>query len=120
MFTIQEIELLAKTLTWTNEKLEVTENRVSDAMRLKKCNIKINTEGGGSWIVLFCHPLLFLMEYFIQCLRYYLFTPLTSLFIGFAIALTGDFNLKEKFVFYIPYQLYFEEKIPVHLNYEHV
>ena len=87
---------------------------------LKKCNIKINTEGGGSWIVLFCHPLLFLMEYFIQCLRYYLFTPLTSLFIGFAIALTGDFNLKEKFVFYIPYQLYFEEKIPVHLNYEHV
>ena len=56
-------------------------------MILKKCKIDINTEGGGSYIVLFCHPLLFLMEYLILCLIFYLIAPLAGLAIGCKSAL---------------------------------
>lgn len=70
-------------------------------MILKKCKIEINTERGGSCVGMFCHPFLFLMEYFIWCLGYNLSTPLAALAIGFIIALTGDFDLKGKdFPFY--------------------
>ena len=82
------------------------------------CSVKINTKGGGSYITLICHPLLFLSDYFLMCLMCYLMIPFCAIVMGFKKAWTGSIDPQESVFSLLP-KLSSAKFLPIFLLYEY-